>query len=353
MSTAFPKRINRKQLAQLAGVSPAVITAVMQNRVSTIAVGKETRERVLRLAEEHRYRPDIAGRSLVSKRSYLLGVVFSEVMSHFMWETVAGLEAVAAAHDYSLLVFSVPASQEEEAIRLHRALDRKVDALACLPVLDAESQPNHALYGRVVESGTPIVQLYTDILEGVPSVRVDERGAAQKATQYLIDLGHQRILHFTREDSLDQQHPGRFRSARLRREGYTLAMERAGLKPIVMEVEADRSQTVQGCARSADAVVRHPSRPTAVFCYSDGRAVGLMNGLHRMGKSIPEEISVLGFDNTTFSEYSYPALSTIGPSRIAMGHKAGEMLLQALEGKAPASQSLPSELYLRESTASL
>lgn len=349
----FSKTINRKQLAQLVGVSPAVVTTVMQNRPSTVAVSAETRERVLRLAQKHNYKPDISGTSLVSGRTFLIGVLFAEQMGHVMWETIKGLESTAAEKDYALLVFPVPPSLEEETIRLRRAMSRKVSAIACVPILDEKSRSNTKTYRTIHKSGIPIVQLYGDHMEGIPSVGIDEVLAAKTATEYLIKRGHKKIIHFTRNDSQDLICPNRFISAKRRREGYLQAMALANLKPIILEVSGDGDELTVNCRSAAHDVLHHREAPTAAFCYSDARAISLMNGLHDLGVSIPKEFSVIGFDNSSISTLSYPALTSLEVDRNEIGHKACEILLSSLSGMPAENHYVSAKVYERESVSRL
>lgn len=347
------KSINRKQLAQLAGVSPAVITAVMQNKPSTIAVSRETRERILRLAKEHQYQRDIVGLSLSCKQTFLLGIVFQEAMRHFMWEIIHGLESVAAGNDYALLVFPSPPTVQEEAERLQRAMKRKVDGLVCMPVLNEQGSLNTAMYESIKGGGTPIVQVYGDYLPGVPSVRIDDVRAARMATQYLIDLGHKRILHFTHQDSAFPAIPNRLKTSYLRKQGYLQAMQDAGLEPMIVETEADTDPSLRNYRSTAPQILNHPGRPTAVFCSSDGRATGLMQGLQQRGISIPGDMSIMGFDNTVFATATSPQLTTVNTLRVEIGRLAGEILLRMIQGKNAESQSVQSQLCIRESCAAL
>lgn len=349
--TPLSQTINRKQLAELAGVSPAVITTVMKNSRSTVAVSEGTRARVLELAQKHNYRPDISGTSLVSGHSFLVAVIFTEEMGHVMWETIRGLEGAAAEKDYAVVVFPVPSCLEEEAVRLRRALSRKVAAIACIPVLDKTSRSNLSIYRSIEASGVPIVQLFSDNIKKLPTVGIDEASAAQMATDYLIAKGHRRILHFTRTDSRDLLFPGRFISEKHRRKGYTAAMKLAGLKPIIMEVDGDGDKLVKNCQAAAHDVIRHPDAPTAALCYSDSRAISLMNGLRNLGVSVPEEFSVVGFDNNIMCTLSSPTLTSVQVNRAEIGRKAWELIAQRIAGTPVKDVYVPVDIFERESVS--
>ncbi len=347
------KSINRKQLAQLAGVSPAVVTAGMQNRPSTIAVSAETRERVLRLGKEHHYQRDIIGLSLSSQRTFLLGIIFQETMRFFMWEIIHGLEAMAAENDYALLVFPTPICIQGEAQRVQRALNRKVDGLVCLPVLDEKGRPNLEMYQSIQANGTALVQLYGEYLPGVPSIRSDQFTAGKIATEHLIELGHRRILHFGQKDEAENIAPDHLKSTYLSKQGYLQAMKEAGLKPMIFETDADKTPSLQNYQASAPLIANHPGKPTAVFCTSDGRAFGLLKGLQHLGIQVPAEMSVIGIDNTIYAPVTTPPLTSVDTFRVNMGRLAGEVLLDTIAGKKVESTIIKPDICIRESCAAI
>jgi LacI family transcriptional regulator len=347
--------MTQKHLAELAGVTPAAVTAALSERPSSIRVSRQTRERIRRLARQHNYKPDIRARGLVQRKSYLIGILCTEVMSHVMWEVVHGIEEVANRHDYSVLLSVYPHSLAEEAIRLQRILDRSVDAVAVIPVMDDQNQTNVGAFQAAILRGVPLLQLFDRSLPGIASVGENSHASGVAATEYLRKLGHERIAHLTLEDYDDRIMPGRHINTKLRYEGYQDAMLRAGLEPILCNLIGSRTvlSMYDSARQAARQVMEHPARPTAVFCYSDRIAFGLLNGLADLGVRVPQELSVVGFDNLPAGIWSRPALTSVEVDRVEMGKRAAEILFDAIGGQTPSEVLLPPRIVERQSTVAM
>jgi LacI family transcriptional regulator len=347
-----PVRTTQKQLAELAGVTPAAVTAALSETPSSIRVSRQTRERIRRLALEHNYKPDIRAKGLVQRKSFLIGILCTEGMSHVMWEVVHGIEQEADRHDYSVLLSAYPDSLEQEATRLQRSLDRNVDAMAVIPVMDEQNRTNIRAFHGVQRRGVPLLQLFDRFLPGIPSIMEDGHAAGVVATRHLLDLGHRRILHLTMADYDDRLLTGRRRNTKARYEGYRDTMLEAGLEPIICDSISNRiAPPMYGEARRlAGWIMEHPAHPTAVFCYSDRIAFGLLNGLADLGVRVPQDMSVVGFDNLPAGVWSRPALTSVGIDRVEMGKRAAGALFSATGGEMPRAVQLKPRLVQRQST---
>jgi LacI family transcriptional regulator len=348
-------RTTQKQIAHLAGVTPAAVTAALSEKPSSVRVSRQTRERIRQLASQFNYKPDVRARGLVQRKSYLIGILCTEVMSHVMWEVVHGIEETAGLHDYSVLLSAYPHSLEEEAIHLQRSLDRSVDALVVIPVLDEQNRTNVRKFQAAQRQGVPLVQLFDRSLPGIANIGENGHAAGAAATRHLLELGHRRIVHLTMMDYEDRIMPGRHSNSKKRFEGYRDTLLQASLKPIVCDwIPANTVLAMYDGARNiAGRLMEHPSRPTAVFCYSDRIAFGLLNGLADHGACVPQDISVIGFDNLPAGVWSRPALTSVEIDRVEMGRRAAQMLFDALEGAIPQDMPLAPRLVLRQSTAAL
>jgi LacI family transcriptional regulator len=196
------------------------------------------------------------------------------------------------------------------------------------------------------------LQLFDQFLTGVPSIMEDGRAAGAVATRHLLDLGHQHVLHLTMADYDDRLQAGRRRNTKARYEGYRDTMLEAGLEPIICDAISNRiAPPMYGEARNlAGWIMEHPARPTAVFCYSDRIAFGLLNGLADLGVRVPQDMSVVGFDNLPAGVWSRPALTSVGVDRVEMGKQAARALFSAMQGETARAVQLKPRIVQRQST---
>jgi len=330
MNTAV-KKPNIYDVANLAGVSHQTVSRVLNDHKS---LRPETKQRVLNAAAQLGYRPSQAARSLATSKNNILGFLVSDTGLFGPAGMLNAMEHAARKSGYFVLSVAVDSNSEKawrEGIEhlgkmaiegmVVIALDRHAVALA------VEALPN-----------IPIVAIDTeDVGEQVTAVGIDNATGAALATRHLINLGHKRILHITG--------PATSVEAASRRGGYEVAMRAANLEP--MFVQGDWSaKTGYQIGSSLDL-----SAQTAVFTANDHLALGLLKAMNERGVRVPEQLSVVGFDDLPEAPYLVPGLTTIRQDFNQLGEAAMALLLDQLAGRASqvAQPVLPS-LIVREST---
>ncbi len=321
-------------IALRAGVSTATVSRVLRGgrRVSA-----PRRAAVVEAARTLRYRPNLMAQDLASGRSQTVGLVLPDTLSSFWGPLIEGVETALRARGYHLLMATAKGSEGEQ-----RALDLLL---------------SHQVDGLVLASGALSDEELAGIVEGVPFVtvcrgaagdeasliRVQNREGAVLALEHLIGLGHTRIAHVGG--------PRRHVDAIARHDGYRAALREAGLKydpRLVVESAFDMASGLAATTR----LLASRRAFTALFAASDQIALGAMQALDRRGLHVPEDVSVVGFDDETFASYCRPPLTTVRQPTFAIGQAAVfGLLARAADGQAPALPSFPTELRVRASTA--
>ena len=331
----MPSPVSIKDLAAAAGVSHSTVSRAIRG---TGRVNANTRARILTLARDMGYYPNEAARSLVIGRTHTIGVVVTSIGDPFVTQVVNGIEDAAHEAGYSVFLSSSRnvADREMEVVRVFR--QRRVDAVI------VTSSRVGGLYGdALAEFGVPIV-LINSQHEGryLYSIAVDDTQGAGLAVEHLLQLGHRRIGYIGSE--------ARPVSCKQRKAGYQEALMRRGLA-------LDPSLSVLPQAAS-DLEVGHlglqmllPASPSAIFAYNDVIAIGALLEARKRGIAIPDQISLVGFDDIEATEFVTPTLTTVRQPRATMGRAAMEMVLALLKGDEVDNQRLPGELVVRDSTA--
>ena len=319
-------------VARLAGVSHQTVSRVINGSPQ---LRPETRDRVLAAIERLGYRPNTAARALVRGRSGLIGIIATAAVEFGPASIHRTVEE--AARQAGFLASSVNLTDmTREAFdgAVEHLMDVGVEGVVLIAGHDAALE-----IVRAHRSGVPFVVVEGDLSKASLTVGVDQVAGARAATQHLLDLGHREIIHVS--GPLD------WTEARARVEGWRAAMLDAGLRPAEPLIGdwSSRSGFVAGMA-----VCEMPAA-TAVFAANDQMAIGVLRALHECGRSVPEDISVVGFDDVPEAEYLIPPLTTVRQDFPAVGRRAIEVLRRAIEGEDPTSSPLvPPELVLRGSS---
>lgn len=330
------KRTSIKDIARLANVSHSTVSRALSGS-PLISTG--TASRIRRIAEEAGYRASAAARSLVTSRTAAIGVVVTSIADPFAAETVLGIESAANDHDYSVILANSGAEPEREVKVVRSFEERRVDGII------VTSSRVGATYAEVLsQTGVPIVLLNNQHpSEFLHSVTIDNAAAACAATRHLIDLGHRRIAYIGDRYG--------YQSDTERHDGYRAALEAAGL-PVQPEYVAHGDGKAEGAADAVATLLALPEPPSAIFCYNDMTAMGAMKALAGRGLRVPEDISIVGFDDLFVAQYLTPPLTTIRQPMREMGRHALEHLMHLIEGAGPQPHvRMPGELIVRQSTA--
>jgi LacI family transcriptional regulator len=329
-----------KDIARDLGVSVITISKVLRNHPD---VGDETRERVLARVKELDYRPNLAARSLVTGRTYLVGLVVPDLLHPFFAEIAKSLSETLRGSGYYLIVSSSEEDPDIEEQEINQLLARRLDTLiiaSCRSTVD--------LFFRIEKQKTPYV-LIDRILPGLTAnfIGVDDQAVGSLATKHLIDIGCKRIAHIRGPET----------STGVRRlDGYKQALLQAGFKVIDDYIITERKGDVETKQRGAEAMrqlLTLKPRPDAVFCFNDPLAMGVMNYALDQGIRIPEDIAVIGCGNLHYDDSLRVPLSSIDQHSRQIGEEAARIALGILNSKIPPKPQtvvLQPELIVRRST---
>ncbi|ALN58133.1 transcriptional regulator, lacI family [Lysobacter enzymogenes] len=311
-----------KDVARAAQVSVATVSRTLNGHGN---VAEDVRRRVLAVANDLRYTPHAAARSLSSRRTQTLGVVLPDLHGEFFSELVRGVDQVAREHRLHLLVSSYHGQPEEQVSAL-RAMRGRVDGLLVMSPY-AAAQVSIA---EELSATLPTVLINAqDASADTPSLNVDNYGGAQAMVEYLVGAGHRRIAFIAGpDDNFDA-------NERLR--GYREALAR--LLPGAREwVLPGRFDEASGHA-AGSALLAADERPDAVFAANDMMALGCLFGLVQGGLRVPGDIAVTGFDDIPLARYVHPALTTMRVNIAELGARAARMLLARLNPEPAAADA--------------
>ncbi|MBK5566361.1 LacI family DNA-binding transcriptional regulator [Ensifer sp. SSB1] len=328
-----------KDIAERAGVSVATVSRALSG---SSLVTDETRKRINALARELNYRPNVSARNLRTRRSMSVLLVVRDVGNPFYLEILKGVEATAREAGYAVLMGNTENDPDREVEYFNMLRDGHADGMILMTGKLPPPQPGES----ADLSHLPVV-IALEMIEGsgFPHVQIDNVAAAEAAVEHLVALGHRRIAHIA--GPLPEV------MALHRRDGYRAAMKAAGLAiPEGYEVRGDYLLE-SGEARAAD-LFALPEPPTAIFAANDEMAYGAIHALRRLGRDVPGDVSVVGFDDLYLSKAFYPPLTTVSQPRADIGRTAMSQLLNILsDGDVAAEPAivLPTTLNIRGSTA--
>ncbi len=332
-----------QDVAREAGVSTATVSRALSHPGM---VADATREAVLKAVRKTGYRVHQAARNLRRGRTGAIVALVPNIGNPFFSQVLAGIESVAARHGYSVLVADTSRPQNRhEQVSAYQHNDR-ADGLI---VLDGRLALDFGRKKRIDETRPPIVfacEWSDDI--AFPSVMIDNRVGARKAIEHLYALGHRKIGHVSG--------PQGNVHTQARYEGMREKMRELGLV-IRPEWFLNGDFTLQSGLDASARWLAMREKPTAVFCASDEMAFGFISGLKAGGYGVPDDVSIVGFDDIDISRCFIPALTTIRQPRLEIGTIAANMLIELIaspnEPLAEPQCSLPVDLIVRESTARL
>ncbi|MEW5960223.1 MAG: LacI family DNA-binding transcriptional regulator [Chloroflexota bacterium] len=336
----FPKRSTIKDVAQMAGVSITTVSNVLNDRRA--AMSEETLQRVQAAIRQLNYRPSRVARSLVTSQTATIGVIVNEISTPLFLHALNYIEPIARQAGHSVLLCTA-LSLEDEQQALNLLLEKAVDGIIFLStsfVLEQDyladlspAAPPLILINRITPC-TGFDQIFFDNLQGVVA-----------AVDYLVRLGHRHIAHLHGEISR--------RSFADRLLGYQTALARHRLEYKAAYVRLAGYEAPPGTwAQATQTLLALSPRPTAIIAANDVIAATVLRTVQRAGVLVPEEMSIIGFDDQHFCTYLNPALTTVQVPIVEAGQRAVQMLLARITGQQTAAEqiTLPCPLIVREST---
>ncbi|WLD91652.1 LacI family DNA-binding transcriptional regulator [Alkalihalobacillus sp. AL-G] len=330
-----------KDVARKANVSTATVSRILNNQPG---FSEKTKIRVLEIIDELSYKPNAVARSLISRNTQTIGVLFPNVSSMLSSEILHGIEDVAHNHDSSVIVCHTAS----DGIRTNKYLkllhEKRVDGLIFVSETLKEDY-----YETIQHMNIPLVLVSTmSYQHDVPYVKVDDRHAAFTGTKFLINKGHQRVGMIS--GPIRDPIAGTPRIA-----GFQDALIQHNFSVSQSDIVHENGFSFQNGKNAIPKLLKQAPDLTAIFAASDEMAIGAISALNQLGKRVPEDVSIIGYDNLQTSEMTIPPLTTVAQPFSEMGANASEMIFDMLDNGTHQTQNriMRHEIIERESVRSI
>lgn len=318
-------------VAQRAGVSKSLVSLVMRDAPN---VSDAKRSAVKKAAAELGYRPNAAAKNLVRGRSFVIGALVSDLHNPFFGDVVDGIDGAAGSQDYRTLIVSGFRSPKRESLSVDTLLQLRVDGIIMAGTVMTVADINAA--AKVA----PVVLIARPTKSpNVDSVNVDNRRGAEMAVDHLVELGHKKIAHI---------HGGTGAGARQRLSGYEAAMKRHKLTAQISSERGDYTEA--GGYTAMKTLLKRRSRPTAVFAANDFSALGALAAAEDARLEVPDDLSIIGYDNTSLSQLSHIGLTSIDQPRDQLASEAVRLLFERIEGRTKAEHLVVAPSLVQRTT---
>lgn len=329
--------MNIGEIAKRAKVSTATVSRTLNQSGPVKAA---TARKVWRAVTELNYYPNSHARTLVSGRSRLIGLIVSDITNPFFPELIRAFEGLAAQKQYDLLLTSTDYDTTRMTTCLRRMLERKVDGVAMMT-----SEMDAGLIQELSRRSVPIV--FMDVGQVGPRmshVSVDYGHGVRQGVDHVVGLGHKHVAFITG--------PLELHSARTRRQAFVDGLRQHGVTPDPKLIR-EGTHTAEGGEKAMKELLKLSRIPTAVICSNDWTAIGALHAVHAAGLRVPEDLSLVGFDDIPMSSYITPSLTTVRMSARDVGATAFQALFSLIgeehvEGDV---YQVPTKLVIRDSTA--
>jgi LacI family transcriptional regulator len=334
------KRPTQADVAALAGVSRATVSYVLNDRIGGhIRITEETRQRVLQAAHTLGYEPNAVARSLRSGLSHVIGLLIPDTHNPHYLDILAGVEDEVLQHDYYVMLVSASLNPERERRCLRSLFQQRLDGLILVPTFgDLFQDEVQALSTRT----SPVVFLAPQ--QGADYVCADVRSGAEEVMDHLASLGHRRIGFINGVARSDM--------ARIRVQVYQEAMQALGMSANG-SLLLDCGHTIQDGYAAAGHLLDLDPRPTALWTVNDLLAVGALRAVYERRLRVPDDVSLVGFDDIALAAQLHPPLTTVCINGEALGRRAAQILFRRLERpqREPMHEVIATQLVVRASTA--
>ncbi|MFZ5354258.1 MAG: LacI family DNA-binding transcriptional regulator [Bacillota bacterium] len=330
---------NIKDVARAVGLS---ITTVSRALNGYSDVNKDTRERIIKAAKDMNYTPSRTAQRLVKKTSNTLAIIVSDISpdgSYIVHNILTGFYNYAESINYEVVLFTTNTSRQKKKSYYQFCREHGIEgAVVCGISTDDQ------YFAELMNSDIPCVLIDIPAKgEKTGSVSIDNESASQEAVEFLIKNNHRNIAIMNGSMDALVSHE--------RLNGYLNALEKHGIKKkddYILYGDFIEDKAYQ----AAKSALKHNAEITAVFCSSDLMAIGVIKAARELGRKLPEDLSIVGFDDISLARYVTPALTTIRQDMVAFGEESGRLLQALIKGeKCERKKLLPYELIIRESVA--
>ncbi len=312
------RKVTLKQIARELDVSISTVSKSLRN---SLEISEDTRQKVQAFAKLYNYRPNNIALSLKNRKSKTICIIIPEIIHHFFATVISGVEKIANEKGYNVIVCLSDESFDKEVINMEMLANGSIDGFIMSLSKETQQKKDFHHISEVINQGMPVVmfdRVTNDIL--CDKVIIDDGLAAFNATQFLIDKGFKKIAIISTVDYVSV--------GKLRTEGYIQALKSNDIKVdenLILKIEDTdnfESQIVS---------LIENNELDAIFAVNEIFAVTAIKVAARLGKKVPEDISIIGFTDGIISKYSSPSITTVSQNGIKMGEKAAKMLLEKLE----------------------
>lgn len=330
--------ITIKDIARLANVSHTTVSRALNN---SPLIKEPTKRKILEIASQLNYSPNVNAKSLVMQKSHTIGLFLTSISngtsSSFLADTIKGVNSMIT-NEYNLFIRGIDDYEDYTSINSQR-----FDGI----ILMSQSVSDNSFIYHVLQKKIPLVVLNREVEEtSIPNVLSNDTEGARMAVEYLITNGHHDIAIIEGTPS--------FKSSHIRKEGYLQALMEAGI-PIKKEYSISGNYDMESGSQAMEQLLSLTSPPTAVFCSNDDMAIGAMNTVFARGLSVPNNISIVGFDDSGFSQYTTPRLTTVKRPVEEISRVGVERLLSLIGRKEEEVERtfMKTELIVRDSVRML
>lgn len=339
------RKVTLKQIAKELDVS---ISTVSKSLRDSPEISEDTRQKVQAFAKLYNYKPNLIALSLKNKKTKTIGIIIPEIVHHFFATVISGIEHVANEHGYNVIVTLSDESFDKEVINMEMLANGTIDGFIMSLSKETQHKKDFHHITEVINQGMPVVmfdRVTNDVL--CDKVIIDDNLAAYQAVQTLINKDFKKIALITTVDYVSV--------GKLRTDGYIKALKTNDIPvdpKLILKIE-----DIDLCDFQIEELITN-NEIDAVFAVNELFAVTAIKAAKKIGKSVPEDLSVIGFTDGIISKYSSPSITTVSQNGIKMGGKAAKMLIERLESEEEEDEHYKTEvietdLVLRESTPTL
>ena len=334
-------KVTIKDIAERCGVSITTVSRVINNKLE--GVGSDTREKIMEAIELLDYQPNSIARSMVTKKTNTIALVIPDICNPFFPELARGVEDCCTKEGYNLFLCNTDGDVDKELSYIKYLRERFVDGII---FTTQNAEEYNSIFYDLIKEKFPFVfiERYIEDMEDLLGIYVDNFHGVYKAVEYLFENGHRNIAFITG--------PFNTTNAVLRFKGFQQAHIELNIDIDYGLVKEGDYKVHSGYEQTRDLLREHPGNFTAVIASNDLMAIGVCNAIKDAGFRIPDDISVIGFDNISFTDICQPRITTVGIPIYNMGYTASKLLIDTLRGNELKSRKFvfDAELIIKQSS---